>query len=104
MFRRVRWFGAGAALGAGATVWAQRKVKVVVARYRPAGLAGSAVDKALAWPGEVRAALDEGRSTMRQREAELRQDLVPAAIDEGRTAVRPRPAEPRHGLQRVSRP
>ena len=81
MFRRVRWFGAGAAVGAGATVWAQRKVKVAVARYRPAGLAGSAVDKALAWPGEVRAAIDEGRTTMRQREAELR-----------------------HGLQRASRP
>jgi hypothetical protein len=104
MFRRVRWFGAGAALGAGATVWAHRKVKVAVARYRPAGLAGSAVDKALAWPAEVRAAIDEGRSTMRQREAELRHGLTPAAMHDERTALRPRPAKLRHGLQRSSRP
>jgi hypothetical protein len=104
MFRRVRWFGAGAALGAGATVWAHRKVKGAVARYRPAGLAGSAVDKALAWPAEVRAAIDEGRSTMRQREAELRHDLAPAAVPEGRTAMRSRPAELPPGRQRASRP
>jgi hypothetical protein len=104
MFRRVRWFAAGAALGAGATVWAERKVKGAVARYRPAGLAGTAVDKALAWPAEVRAAIDEGRSTMRQREAELRHDLVPAALHEERAAMRPRRAELAHGLQRASRP
>jgi hypothetical protein len=75
MFSRVRWLGAGAALGFGASVWAQRKVKSTAAKYRPAGLAGAAVDKARAWPVEVRAAIDEGRTTMRQREAELRHGL-----------------------------
>jgi hypothetical protein len=73
--------GAGAALGFGASVWVQRKLKTAAAKYRPAGLAGSAVEKARAWPGEVRAAIDEGRTTMRQREAELRVGLgdeVPA--------------------------
>jgi hypothetical protein len=79
MLRRVRWFGAGAALGIGASVWAQRKVKVVAARYRPSGMAGTAVDKARAWPAEVRAALQEGRSTMRKREAELRHGVERAA-------------------------
>ncbi len=79
MLRRARWFGAGAALGIGASVWAQRKVKVVAARYRPTGMAGTAVDKARTWPGEVRAALQEGRSTMREREAELRHGLEQAA-------------------------
>jgi hypothetical protein len=75
MFHRLRWFGAGAALGVGASVWAQRKVKAAAARYHPAGLAGSAVDRARAWPSRVRAAYDEGRSTMREREAALRQEL-----------------------------
>jgi hypothetical protein len=104
MFRRIRWFGAGAAFGVGGTVWAQRKVKAAVARYRPAGLAGSAVDKALAWPAEVRAAIDEGRSTMRRREAELRHGLEPAALHEGPSAPPPRQTDLRHGLQRASRP
>jgi hypothetical protein len=67
--------GAGVALGFGASVWVQRKVKTAAAKYRPAGLAGTAVEKARAWPGEVRAAFDEGRTTMRQREAELRVGL-----------------------------
>jgi hypothetical protein len=79
MFRRARWFGAGAALGIGASVWAQRKIKVVAVRYRPAGLAGSAVDRARGWPGDVRAAIKEGRTTMREREAELRHRLERAA-------------------------
>jgi hypothetical protein len=84
MLRRVRWFGAGAAIGIGASVWGQRKLKLVAARYRPAEygparLAGSAIDKARTWPTEVRAALYEGRITMRQREAELRRGLERAA-------------------------
>jgi hypothetical protein len=76
VFRRARWLGAGAALGFGASVWAQHKLKAVAARYRPAGVAGNAVNKARSWPSHVRAAVDEGRSTMRAREAELRLGLV----------------------------
>ena len=79
MFARVRWLGAGAALGVGATVWTQRKIKVAAAKYRPSGLAGTAVDKARSWPGEMRAAIDEGRTTMRLREAELRHGLEQAS-------------------------
>ena len=75
MLHRLRWFGAGTALGIGASVWAQRKLKAAAARYRPAGLAGTALDKARSWPAHVRAAFDEGRSTMREREAALRQEL-----------------------------
>jgi len=61
MLKRIRWIGAGAALGAGAVVWVQAKLR----RYTPAGIAGGAVDRA-------RSALEEGRAAMREREAELR--------------------------------
>ena len=61
MFKRVRWMGAGAALGAGAVVWAQARLR----RYSPASLAGEAVVRA-------RSAIEEGRAAMRDREAELR--------------------------------
>jgi hypothetical protein len=72
---RARWLGAGVALGVGGSVWAQRKVKAAATRYRPGGLAGTAVTKARTWPGEVRAAIGEGRITMREREAELRHQM-----------------------------
>ena len=88
------------ALGIGASVWAQRKVKAAAARYRPAGLAGTALDKARSWPAHVRAAFDEGRSTMREREADLRQGLeqTPGRRAEPPGAPsreRPAPTEPR---------
>jgi hypothetical protein len=68
----VKWIGAGVALGVGSSLWAQWKVKAVLARYSPAGVGGSAVTKVKVWPGQVRAALQEGRVAMREREAELR--------------------------------
>ena len=61
MFKRIRWMGTGAALGAGAVVWLQSRLR----RYSPAGLAGEAVVRA-------RSAIEEGRAAMRDREAELR--------------------------------
>jgi hypothetical protein len=75
VFRRARWLGVGAALGFGASIWAQHKLKEAAARYRPAGMAGNAVNKARSWPTHLRAAVEEGRSTMRAREAELRNGL-----------------------------
>jgi hypothetical protein len=72
VLKRVRWIGAGMALGVGTSWWAQRKVKLVMARYSPAGVGGMAVTKAKDWPGQVRAAVREGRVAMREREAELR--------------------------------
>jgi hypothetical protein len=72
MFKRVRWIGAGAALGAGTVLWAQRKLRGVADRYSPAGIAGDAVERAISLPGNLRDAFDEGRHAMREREAELR--------------------------------
>jgi hypothetical protein len=90
MFKRLRWLAAGAAVGFGASLWTQRKVKAVAARYHPSGLADKAIGKARSWPGEVLAALREGRATMHERETELRQDLqrragqqAPGAPDNG---------------------
>jgi hypothetical protein len=64
--------GAGLMLGFGGSVWAQRKVKAVAARYSPSGRAGVAATRARGLPGDVKAAIQEGRLAMRQRESELR--------------------------------
>ena len=65
MFKRLRWLTTGAAVGFGGAVWLQRKVKTAADRYRPAGVAGAAAARA-------KDAFEEGRSAMREREAELR--------------------------------
>jgi hypothetical protein len=65
MLKRVRWLGAGAAVGFGGAVWAQRKLRTAANRYRPVEVAGAAAARA-------RDALEEGRAAMREREAELR--------------------------------
>jgi hypothetical protein len=65
MLKRVRWLTAGAAVGFGGSFWLQRKLKVAAGRYRPVGMAGAAAVRA-------RDALEEGRTAMREREAELR--------------------------------
>ncbi|MBV9661443.1 MAG: hypothetical protein JO337_09820 [Acidimicrobiales bacterium] len=67
MLKRIRWLGAGLAVGVGGSIWAQRKMKSVASRYRPAGVAQGAATRAVdAWR--------EGRSAMKEREAELRGD------------------------------
>ena len=87
----------GAAAGAGATVWAEVRVRRAVGRLsanelRPAVEVGA---RARALGRELRAAVEEGRGAMAQREAELRAQLVPAARglgpERGSSPVRRRP-------------
>lgn len=72
MLKRLRWMLTGLALGAGASLWAERKAKALAARYSPSGLAGNATNRAREFPADVAAAWREGRQAMRQKEAELR--------------------------------
>lgn len=65
MFKRIRWLSAGAAVGFGGSLWLQRKMKSATERYRPAGVAVAAANRA-------RDAIEEGRAAMKEREAELR--------------------------------
>jgi hypothetical protein len=72
VLKRVRWLATGVAVGAGASLWAERKAKAVVARYSPAGVASGAARRARGLPSDVVAAIREGREAMREREAQLR--------------------------------
>lgn len=69
MFKRVRWMVVGMGVGAGAQLWARRKVAHLAKRYSPPQVAGRA---AMTARSEIKAAIDEGRTAMRRREAELR--------------------------------
>jgi hypothetical protein len=66
MFKRVVWFGVGAAAGTVGTVWAEHKVRSQIDRARPINVAESA-------RRAVRVALQEGRTAAREREIELRE-------------------------------
>jgi hypothetical protein len=66
MFKRVVWFGVGAAAGTVGTVWAEHKVRSQIDRARPVNVVDSA-------RRAVRIALDEGRTAAREREIELRE-------------------------------
>lgn len=79
MLKRVRWILMGMGMGASASVWAQRKVKLLMRSYTPPEVASRAArrgtEAAGRTAGEVRTAFAEGRQAMHQREAELRHQI-----------------------------
>jgi hypothetical protein len=79
VLKRLRWIVMGMGVGASASVWAQRKVKLLLRSYTPPEVAARAAKRssevAGRTAGEVRTALAEGKQAMRQREAELRHQV-----------------------------
>ena len=69
MFKRLFWLTVGFALGLGSSWAVTRRLRRVASRYAPTEV----VDR---WGGTMRAAVDEGRAAMRDREAELRETLA----------------------------
>jgi hypothetical protein len=72
VFKRLFWF----TLGCGSSLWLMRTVRRTVERFTPQRLTQDAVAGARSVGTEIRAALDEGREAMRQREAELRAEVA----------------------------
>src|SRR3954454_10303699 len=84
VFKRVIWWASGAVMGAGGSAWLQRKfrrtVQAKVAHYAPAKVAGRVGDRGTTGVRGVgdtfRDVLDEGRTVMREREAQLHHELT----------------------------
>jgi hypothetical protein len=76
MFKRVVWFGIGAGLGAGGSLWAERKVRRRMERYTPTGVAKQVTVAGRRIRDDLALAAEEGRRGMREREAELRDGMV----------------------------
>jgi hypothetical protein len=70
VFKRLFWLTLGFGLGLASSWAVTRRLRRVAARYAPTEV----VDR---WGGTMRAAVDEGRTAMRDREAELRATLGP---------------------------
>ena len=77
MLKRVRWM----AMGAGVAVWGRRRVKQWAQTHTPPEVAARAAKRSTEMAGrkvtEVRSAFAEGRQAMRDREAQLREQLDP---------------------------
>lgn len=69
--KRVFWLTVGYTAGIGSSWYAARKVKEAARRYTPEGLQSRVTDTVTGLSRDVKAAVTEGRSAMREREAEL---------------------------------
>jgi hypothetical protein len=96
VMKRLVWLGIGAAAGASGTVWAQQKVRRRLDALGPDHLVVTAGNTAKKVGRNVRDAVSEGRSTMRDREEQLRaqRDGTPVARTVHRTSGPARPTRP----------
>ncbi|MGH9183567.1 MAG: hypothetical protein ACRDZ9_07130, partial [Acidimicrobiales bacterium] len=78
MFRRVFWLSVGAGLGLGASSWLAWRLRERARRYRPQRVGAELAGGVRQVVKELRAALEEGRGAMREREEELRAAVSPA--------------------------
>jgi hypothetical protein len=72
MFRRFFWMFLGVGVGMGSSLWVQRRVKQVAARYTPERISNDMATSVRALGRDMRLSIQDGREAMRQREAELR--------------------------------
>jgi hypothetical protein len=75
MMVRVRWFAAGMLVGAGGTLWAERRVRAHVRqaadRLKPAHMADGMTSSARDVQARVQRAIEVGRDERARREQEL---------------------------------
>jgi hypothetical protein len=72
VFKRARWIVMGMGMGATGSVWARRRLKRLIRSYTPPQVASRAANQA---KDHWKAAVADGRSAMRAREAQLRNDV-----------------------------
>jgi hypothetical protein len=102
--KRTFWLVAGAAMGAGTSLWAERRlrrsVQQAAARLQPdalvVGMGRSARQAAGSAGGRVRDALSSGRDEMQRREEELWADLASQGVTPGLAVGSPSPHLRRH--------
>lgn len=76
--KRLFWMVVGYGAGVGTSVYAARKVRAAARRYTPEGLVDRVGGTVGGTVRDVRAAVAEGRTAMREREAELRDGALRA--------------------------
>jgi hypothetical protein len=77
MFKRIFWLMVGAGFGFGVSFWLMRFVRETVNRYSPERVSGDVAEALKGLGADIREAAKEGRAAMREREAQLREELAP---------------------------
>jgi len=77
VFKRIFWLIVGAGFGFGVSFWLMRFVRETVNRYSPERVSGDLADALRSLGADIREAAKEGREAMREREAQLREELAP---------------------------
>jgi len=75
VFKRLFWLTVGLGVGFGTSFRLMRALRRTAARFTPERMTQDAVAGARSVGAELKAALDEGRAAMREREAELRAEM-----------------------------
>ena len=79
MLKRLVWMMVGIGFGFGMSFWVTRLIREKVARWSPEQVSAE-LSRALRSLGkDLRAAVSEGAEAMRQREAELREQVEPSS-------------------------
>jgi len=76
VLKRLFWLTLGLGVGFGTSFRLMRAVRRTVERFAPERVTSDAVAGARSVGAELKAALDEGRAAMRDREAELRAEIA----------------------------
>jgi hypothetical protein len=90
MFKRLFWLTVGATLGFGSSLWVTRTVKRTLHRLSPPQVSDSVMKSVKRTAKDLKAAVNEGRDAMQQREASLRAELATRA--NGARLAAPKPA------------
>jgi hypothetical protein len=77
MFKRLFWLLVGAGFGFGVSFWVMRFVRETMNRYSPERVSGDVASALKSLGADIREAAKEGREAMREREAQLREELAP---------------------------
>jgi hypothetical protein len=75
VFKRLFWLLTGIGFGFGVSFWLMRFVRSTVERYTPERVSGDLAGALKSFGADLRAAAEEGRAAMREREAELLAEL-----------------------------
>ena len=76
MFKRLFWLMIGVGFGFGVSFWVMRFVRETVQRYTPERMSADLAGAMKGLGADLRAAVADGREAMREREAEIREELA----------------------------
>jgi hypothetical protein len=75
VFKRLFWLMVGAGFGFGTSFWVMRAVRQTAARYAPPRVTNDLARSVRGLGTDLKTAVEDGRTGMREREAQLRAEL-----------------------------